>query len=143
VVDINTRFQTVLKKVYFENLPRFARGTQPYVTAVLRRVLPGAPATGVMDRLFAGPTEAEYASGLRLEQSRATGFTGLSITGQVARVRLTGGCSSGGSTFSIADEVYPTLKQFASVDFVKVYDPAGHTERPGGNDDSIPVCLEP
>jgi hypothetical protein len=54
VIDINTRFQTVLKKVYFENLPRFAMGTEPYVTAVLRRVLPGAPATGVMDRLFAG-----------------------------------------------------------------------------------------
>ena len=56
VIDIDTQFQTVLKKVYFENQPRFAAGTQPYVTAVLRRVLPGAPATGVMDRLFAGPT---------------------------------------------------------------------------------------
>ena len=59
VIDIDTQFRTVLKKVYFENLPRFAAGTQPYVTAVLRPVLPGAPATGVMDRLFAGPTQAE------------------------------------------------------------------------------------
>ena len=72
----------------------------------------------------------------------ATGFTGLSITGRVARVRLTGGCSSGGSTFTIADEAYPTLKQFATVDFVKIYDPAGHTERPSGSSDSIPFCLE-
>jgi hypothetical protein len=143
VIDINTRFQTVLKKVYFENLPRFARGTQPYVTAVLRRVLPGAPATGVMDRLFAGPTRAEYASGLRLQQSRATGFTGLSITGPIARVRLTGGCSSGGSTFTIADEINPTLKQFATVEFVKIHDSAGHTETPSGSTDSIPACLEP
>jgi hypothetical protein len=143
VIDIDTPFRTVLKKVYFENLPRFSTGTQPYVTAVLRPVLPGAPATGVMDRLFAGPTEAEYASGLRLQQSRATGFTGLSITDLVARVRLTGGCSSGGSTFSIADEIDPTLNQFATVDFVKVYDPAGHTERHSGRNDSIPVCLEP
>ena len=143
VVDIDTPFQTVLKKVYFENLPRFAAGTQPYVTAVVRPVLPAAPATGVMDRLFAGPTDAEAASDLRLQQSRATGFTGLSITGLVARVRLTGGCSSGGSTFTIADAVYPTLKQFATVDFVKIYDPAGHTESPSGTNDSIPVCLEP
>jgi hypothetical protein len=143
VIDIDTPFLTVVRRVYFENLPRFSMGTQPYVTAVLRPVLPGAPAVGVMDRLFAGPTEAEYASGLRLQSSRATGFAGLSITDFVARLRLTGGCSSGGSTFSIADELYPTLKQFATVDFVKIYDPAGHTERPSGRDDSIPFCLEP
>ena len=129
--------------MYFENLPRFSAGTQPYVTAVLRPVLPGAPAVGVMDRLFAGPTSAESASGLRLQPSRATGFTGLSVADLVARVRLTGGCSSGGSTFSIADQIYPTLKQFATVNFVKIYDPAGHTERPSGRSDSIPFCLEP
>ena len=96
-----------------------------------------------MDRLFAGPTSAESASGLRLRQSRATGFTGLSIADLVARLRLTGGCSSGGSTFSIADQIYPTLKQFATVDFVKIYDPAGQTERPSGPNDSIPFCHEP
>jgi hypothetical protein len=143
VIDIDTRFRTVLKKVYFENAPRFAVGTQPYVTAVLRPVLPGSPATGMMDRLFAGPTQAEAAAGLRLVQSRATGYRGLSISGLVARVVLTGGCSSGGSTFSIADEIYPTLKQLANVDFVKIYDPAGHTESPSGQRDSIPFCLEP
>ena len=143
VIDIDTPFQTVVRRVYFENLPRFSMGTQPYVTAVLRPVLPGAPAVGVMDRLFSGPTEAEYASGLRLQSSRATGFAGLSITDLVARLRLTGGCSSGGSTFTIADEIYPTLGQFAAVDFVKIYDPAGHTERPSGRNDSIPLCLEP
>jgi hypothetical protein len=81
VIDVDTPFRTVLKNVYFENLPRFAMGTQPYVTAVRRPALPGAPAPAVMDRLFAGPTEAEYASGVRLQQSRASGFTGPSITG--------------------------------------------------------------
>ena len=143
VIDIDTPFKTMPRKVYFENLARFSTGTQPYVTAVLRPVLPGAPAVGVTDRLFAGPTAAEYASGLRLQPSRATGFTGLSIADLVARLTLTGGCSSGGSTFSIADQIYPTLKQFATVDFVKIYDPAGHTERPSGRSDSIPFCLEP
>jgi len=143
VIDIDTPFKTIPRKVYFENLPRFSTGTRPYVTAVLRPVLPGAPAVGVMDRLFAGPTSAESASGLRLQPSRATGFTGLSVADLVARVRLTGGCSSGGSTFSIADQIYPTLKQFATVNFVKIYDPAGHTERPSGRSDSIPFCLEP
>ena len=30
-----------------------------------------------------------------------------------------------------------------SVDWVKIYDPSGHTERPAGHTDSIPECLEP
>ncbi len=67
----------------------------------------------------------------------------MTISPPIARVRVTGGCSSGGSTFTIADEIYPTLKQFSTVDFVTIYDPAGHTEAPGGHHDSIPVCLEP
>jgi hypothetical protein len=53
------------------------------------------------------------------------------------------GCSSGDSTFTIADQIYPTLEQFASVDFVKIYDSAGHRETPSGSSDSIPACLEP
>jgi hypothetical protein len=133
----------VLKKVYFENPPRFVANTPPFVTGVLRPVLPGTPATGVIDRLFAGPTPSEYAAGLRLLQSGATSFTGLSIRATVARVRLTGGCSSGGSTISIADEIFPTLKQFGTVDFVKIYDPSGHTGTPTGQSDSIPDCLNP
>ena len=143
VIDIRTPFRTVVRRVYFQNLPRFAAGTEPYVTRVLRRVLPSAQATGVMDRLFAGPTPSEHAAGLRLVRSKATGFKGLSIQAGVARLRLTGRCSSGGSTFSVADEIYPTLKQFGTVDFVKIYDPSGHTERPTGLNDSIPICLEP
>jgi hypothetical protein len=143
VIDIATPLRTVLKRVYFENLPRFAAGIQPYVSSVLRPVLPNAPATGLMDRLFAGPTTSEYGAGLRLERSSATGFAGLSISGLVARVRLTGGCSSGGSTFTVADEILPTLKQLANVEFVKIYDRFGRTERPTGRSDSIPFCLEP
>lgn len=143
VIDIATPFRTVLRRVYFENLKRFSAGTPPYVKAVLRPVLPSSPATGVMDRLFAGPTAGEYATGLRFQSSRATGFTGPSITALVAKLKLTGGCSSGGSTFSIAQEIMPTLKQFASVRYIKIYGPAGHTENPSGRSDSIPFCLEP
>ena len=105
LIDIRTTFRTVLRKVYFENPPRFAVGTQPFVTQVLRPVLLGAPATGAMDRLFAGPTASEYAAGLRLQLSGASGLQGLAIHAPIARVKLTDGCSSGGSTFSIADEI--------------------------------------
>ena len=61
----------------------------------------------------------------------------------MARVQLTGKLSSGGSTFTIANEIMPTLKQFRSVRWVKIYDQAGHTERPSGPGDSIPFSLEP
>jgi hypothetical protein len=75
--------------------------------------------------------------------SKATGFTDLSISGGIARVRLTGGCAGNGSTFTVADEIMPTLRQFSTVDYVKIYGPAGYTEAPTGNSDSIPPCLEP
>ena len=143
VIDIRTPLRTTVKRVFFFNPHRFSANQQPYVTGVARPVLSASPATGLMDRLFAGPTASEYASGLRLLQSRATGFAGVSIAAGVARVRLTGGCSSGGSTVSVAQEIVPTLRQLAGVRFVKIYDPSGHTEDPTGRSDSIPFCLEP
>ena len=42
-----------------------------------------------------------------------------------------------------ASEIVPTLKQFTSVDWVKIYGPGGQTENPNGPSDSIPFCLEP
>jgi len=143
VVEIDNRLRVVARKVFFMNLPKFRTGRLPDVTAVMRWVPAATPATGVMDRLFAGPTAAEYASGLRLVASAATGFAGLSISGAVARVTLNGGCASGGSTFTIANEIAPTLGQFAGVSGIKIFDPAGQTEQPGGQSSSIPACLEP
>ena len=143
VIDIATPFRTVLKRVYFFNPRRFAANTEPFFTSVLRPVLATSPAVGVLDRLFAGPTPSEAARGLSLLSSRATGYSGLTIRAGIARLRLTGGCSSGGSTATIAEEIFPTLKQFRSVSFVKLYDPKGHTEHPSGRSDSIPFCLEP
>ena len=143
VIDIDAAFRTVKRKVYFFNRTNFVHGTPPYYSPRLRPVRPGTPATGVMDRLFAGPTSREKADGLALLLSQATGFSDLAIAGGVARVRLTGGCDSGGSTATVAGEIQPTLRQFASVDWVKILDPTGSTENPTGNTDSIPECLEP
>jgi Sporulation and spore germination len=111
--------------------------------AVTRRVPAPGVARGALTALFAGPTDFDRPAGLTFVDSDATGFTDLSVTNGIARVRLTGGCASGGSTFTIADEIVPTLKQFPTVDFVKIYDPQGHTEQPTGRVDSIPTCLEP
>ncbi len=143
MIDIKAAFPTVQKRVYFFNQPRFVANTPPFFTSVLRPVLPMTPATGLMDRIFAGPTPREYAAGLRSVTSNATGFTRLSVVSTIARVQLTGACSSNGSTVTIAGEIMPTLRQLSTVDHVKIYDTTGHTERPYGHSDSIPFCLEP
>ena len=143
VIDVRTPYRTVSVRDYFLNSHRFAFGLRPYIQRVSRPVIPSAAAFGSLQRLFAGPTQAERALGLRFVASQATGFKNLRISDGVARVQLTGGCSSGGSTFTVANEIRPTLKQFPSVRWVKIYDPSGHTERPYGHTDSIPQSLEP
>ena len=85
----------------------------------------------------AGCSDAGGGRGRRRARGRPAGRDG------VARVQLLGKVSSGGSTFTIANEIMPTLKQFPSVRWVKIYDLSGHTERPFGPSDSIPFSLEP
>jgi hypothetical protein len=143
VVDIRTPYSTTGARDCFLNTHRFATGRTPAAEAVYRPVIWSSPAFGVMQRLFAGPTQAELARGLRFVSSGATGFKNLTIRDGVARVWLTGQLSSGGSTFSVASEIMPTLKQFPSVRWVKIYDQNGQTERPSGHSDSIPFSLEP
>ena len=143
VVDIKAGFRTVPRRVFFFDQKNFVAGQEPYFVARSRPVLPRTPARGVLDRLFAGPLPGEQADGLRLLRSHASGVSGPDISRRIARVRLLGGCSSGGSTVTVAGELMPSLRQFASVDWVKVYDPQGHTETPTGHSDSIPACLEP
>jgi hypothetical protein len=143
VIDVRAGFRTIQRPVFFLDRDRFVDNVEPFFVRRLRPVLPGTPATGLMDRLFAGPLPAERGHGLRLVRSRATGFDDLTVSGGVARVRLTGGCSSGGSTITIAGSIMPTLRRLPTVDWVKVLDPAGRTGSPTGPTDSIPACLEP
>jgi hypothetical protein len=143
VVHVAAAFRTVPREVWLFDRQAFVAGTPPFFVPRLRPVIPGTPATGLMDRLFAGALPLERANGLRTLRSGAAGFAVRSITGGVARVQLTGGCRSAGSTETIADEILPTLRQLATVSWVKIYGPAGHTEHPFGPQDSVPACLEP
>lgn len=143
VVHVGAAFRTVQRKLWLFDRQAFVAGTPPFFVPRLRPVLPGTPATGLMDRLFAGVTPRERSNGLRTLRSAATGFAIRSVSDGIARVELTGGCSSGGSTVTIAGEITPTLRRLATVDWVKIYGPAGHTERPLGHQDSVPACLEP
>lgn len=143
VVDIGAAFPTVSRRVWMFSSSRYLANTEPFFTPVYRRVLAGLPATTLMHRLYAGPTSAEYAHGLRLLLSGTTGFNYLTVANGVAKVRLTGSCSSGGSTVTIAGQIIPTLKQLPGVRAVKIYDARSTTGSPFGVTDSIPSCLEP
>ena len=143
VVTIRADFPTVERKVFFLDEDRFVANQVPFFVSRTRLVPATSPATGVMDRLFAGPLDRERSRGLRLVRSRATGFAGLTISSGIARIRLKGGCDSGGSTVTIADEIVPSLRQFDTVDWVKILSPSGQTAEPTGPSDSIPDCLNP
>lgn len=143
VVEVGAAMATEPVSVYLVNMPNFEIGQEPYVTAVRRPAIRGRAPFSAMQRLFAGPTRLDRVYGLESVRSGATGFADLTIADGIARVRLTGGCDSKGSTLTIAAEIMPTLRQFPGVRWVKIYDPAGHTEDPTGRSDSIPVCLEP
>jgi hypothetical protein len=132
-----------LVQVYFFDEPRFLANTEPFFTPVWRRVPTPAVAGGALRSLFMGPLPTEFGTGRRLLASGATGFTGLRIADGTAHVRLVGGCDSGGATVTIAGSIFPTLKQFPSVRYVKIYDPSGGTGNPTGPGDSIPDCLNP
>jgi hypothetical protein len=144
VLDVRKNYRQATRTVTFLDEPRFDAGTPPFTRRVDRQVPAAAPAHAVLHQMFAGPRRSERLSGLRTVRSDATGFTSLTISSsKVARVRLKGGCDSGGSTFTVANLIMPTLKQFDTVRWVKIYDPQGRTERPTGRSDSIPTCLEP
>ena len=143
VIDIKATFTTVPTQIFFVDSHAFAIGQGPYVRAVLRQVIPPNVGARSLNWLFAGPTPDERAGGLTFVNSDATGFTNLTISNGIARVRLVGGANSHGSTLTIANEIIPILKQFPTVTWVKIYDQNGQTETPTGQSDSIPTWLEP
>jgi hypothetical protein len=141
VIDVRTPRHTAQIRDFFVDTG-IVFGTST-VHAVDRPVIRPATPAAALQRLFAGPTQAELASGLRFVTSGATGITRLVIRDGVARVHLAGACDGGRSTATVASEIVPTLLQFPSVRWVKVYDPADHTQQPAGDTDSIPACLTP
>lgn len=131
-------------QVFFGDRRKINDGVHPPVTETERRLDKPAVAGAALRELFEGPNTGERERGLRFISSHATGFTDLRISNKVAHVRLLGPISSNGSAvITVASQIMPTLRQFATVDWVKIYDENGKTQRPNGQVDSIPVQLEP
>ena len=145
VVDVAAGFPTVPASVAFveagDVAPAMLRPSE--ALALTARSVPVADrASGALLRLWAGPTTDELAGGLRFESSRTKGFRDLRVSaGGVARLTLAGGCRGGGKAITVADEIMATLKPLPEIDWVKVYDRSGQTQRPSGQSDSIPDCL--
>ena len=138
-VDVSTDYPRTSRRVTFMDKDAPA-GTSARVT--VRRSIPDAyPATGLLDRIFAGPTLEEQGDGVRLVTSGATGFASVRVARGIARLRLTGGCAGASSSFTIADSIIPTLRRLRNVDWVKIYHPAGQTQFPTGQRNSLPACL--
>ena len=130
-------------QVFFLDEDAFAVGRLPYLRPVQRTAATLGAELASLELLFEGPTADETDAGLRFVASEASGIASFDIVDRTAHVVLAGGCSSGGSTFSVADHIVATLVQFTSIDAVKIYDPDGQTGSPDVPGDSIPFCLEP
>lgn len=129
--------------VFFVDSERVANGEQPYLAGAPREVGTDKVIRNALDALFSGPTADEKSRGLALEASGAKGWDNFSLEDGVLTIQLTGGCDSGGSTVTIAEQIFRTASQFREVKTVKLLDPKGNTQQPSGAENSRPACLEP
>jgi len=143
VVSVGNAYPALRLPVYLVDRGRLTSGP-PWLMPVWRTVPDDAFVTrSLLQRLFAGPTNAERDRGLRFYPSGAWSFADLRITpAGIARVRMVGTCDRGDAPPSLAQELTRTLRARPDVDWVKVYDPEGATQEPAGPADSIPACLE-
>jgi hypothetical protein len=130
--------------VYFTNEARFAVGTEPYEDAVTRELPVGAdPMRAVLDAFFAGPTDAEFAAGLRLVSSGFTHVRKFTVENGIARIYLGGTCANNGAAYSVASLINKNLSQFPEVTAFKIYDENDSNLDPDSPMSSVPYCLEP
>lgn len=145
VIDISTAFPKTRVPVFFADDEKVAAGAPTVVSSVMRYVRKSDPKRGALQRLYAGPTAAERADGLRFVASRTYGFHRLRTNRfGVTRVQLRGRCDSGGSAVvTVADQIRTTLMARPRVRWVKIYGPDGTTTWPYGRRHSDPLCLQP
>jgi hypothetical protein len=133
----------VKASVSFTNTqPRGGR-TPPFNEPVARQVSgSGSPIDGVLLEYFNGPDAAEKARGLIGLYNGFTGYRRAELVNGMLGIYLEGNCQPNGTSYSIAQPLIDTLKQFPGVRFVKIYDEYDHTGDPLSNADSWPTCLD-
>lgn len=136
--------QYTLVNVYFLNKYRLANNLPPYEVAGDRWVRSSNIPGGVLDEYFKGPGATEkFQYGWIALYDGFTGYSRVEIVNGIARLYLLGACQPADPDYTIADILTYNLKQFAEVQYVKIYDQNGLTQDPFGVSDSIPACLMP
>jgi len=129
--------------VSFTNTQPSGGRTAPFNEAVARQVSGSAsPIDGVLSEYFNGPDAAEKARGLIGLYNGFTGYRRTELVNGIVGIYLEGNCQPNGASYTIAQPLIDTMKQFPGVRFVKIYDEYDHTRDPLGNADSWPVCLD-
>jgi murein DD-endopeptidase MepM/ murein hydrolase activator NlpD len=133
-----------LIKVYFADRFKLAANTPPFQVNGVRweTSSPNLPLAALTE-YFKGPGSTEKLYGYVAIYNGFTGVDHFDVTGGVAHVYLKGACMPNGKDFTIADLITFNLKQFSSVQSVKIYDQFGQTQNPDGLGDSEPFCLSP
>jgi hypothetical protein len=131
--------------VYFVNRVLLSAGTPPYEVAGYRWVKSSDNfIQDVLNYYFKGPGDTEkYVYRWIAIYSGFTGYSRLEVADGIARIYLKGTCNVSDPTYTIAQPLFVNLKQFSSIQFVKIYDQDGTTEKPDGAVDSTPACLDP
>lgn len=131
-------------KVYFADRFRLAGNTPPFeVNGVRWETSSVNLPLAALTEYFKGPGSTEKLYGYVAIYNGFTGVERFDVTNGVARVYLKGACAPNGKEFTIADLITLNLKQFSSVQAVKIYDQFGQTQNPDGAGDSEPFCLNP
>ncbi len=131
--------------VYFVNTVNLQAHTPPYESAGYRWVKSSDNfPVDVLNEYFKGPGYTEkYVYRWASITSGFAGFTKLDVSSGVARLTLRGICAPTDYTYTVVQPLMVNLKQFNTIQSVKIYDQNGGTENPSGPGDSIPTCLDP
>jgi hypothetical protein len=133
-----------LFKVYFVDGARFNQKNPPYLANGERYVRSSIdPYKAILDEYFKGPGATEkYTYGYFAVYDGFKTYRKLEVANGIARVYLLGSCKPEYVDLNIATLITANLKQFSTVQYVKVYDENDETTSPRGNVDSAPACLK-
>ncbi|HUF00250.1 MAG TPA: hypothetical protein VMN99_13410, partial [Anaerolineales bacterium] len=131
-----------LINVYFVDKFRYENNLPPFEVNGVRWARTSMLPQTALNEFFKGPGATEnYSYGWIGVYNGFGGYRKFELRDEVAHVYLRGVCTSEGRDFNIADLITLSLKQFAAIRYVKIYDENEMTQNPGGLSDSEPFCL--
>lgn len=133
---------TMTTTIYLVDPQAFRTGASAsFLVPVTRRVPAADPVAGALAALFAGPTPAEAARGLRGAPWPGARVASWRLHDGIVDVHLAPGCVRVPSVpFGLA--LLRTVDAQPGVSYTKVFDAQGQTEVPQYDLDSLPTCLD-